>query len=309
MYKNLTNYSDKVDDAFLFILAITIFFFVAITAATIVFLVKYRAKEGRKASQIEGNNTLEVIWTVIPLILVLAMFYFGWRGWKPLYSKAPKDALAIQTTARMWNFGFNYENGKRSDTLYVPLGKAVRLDLEALDVIHSIYIPSFRIKQDMVPGRERSVWFEATTPGRYDLFCTEYCGLRHSYMYSAVVVMPKGEFDKWYIDTTAAPIVLKPGVPAGLQIMQKNGCITCHSLDGSKLAGPSYKGIFGKEEEVVTAGKKRTLVIDEDYIKTSIYEPNKDIVSGYNRGLMQSYKDIITEAEVDSIIVYLKSLK
>jgi cytochrome c oxidase subunit 2 len=170
MYKSLTNYSDKVDDAFLFILSVIVFFFVAISITIVVFLVKYRAREGRVAKQIEGNNMLEVIWTVIPLILVLVMFYFGWRGWKPMFSKAPKDAMVINTTSRMWNFGFEYENGKRTDTLYIPANKAIKLDLESIDVIHSIYIPAFRLKQDMVPGDNKSVWFIANEPGRHDLF-------------------------------------------------------------------------------------------------------------------------------------------
>jgi cytochrome c oxidase subunit 2 len=309
MYKNLTNYTDKVDDAFLFILSVITFFLIAITVTIIVFLVKYRAREGRVAKQIEGNDKLEVIWTVIPLVLVLVMFWFGWRGWKPLFSKAPDDAMVINTTSRMWQFGFEYENGKKADTLYIPVGKAIKLDLEALDIIHSIYIPAFRLKQDMVPGDNKSVWFIANEPGRHDLFCTEYCGLRHSYMYSAVVVMPEDEFSEWYIDTTKKAVTAAPGVHPGLAIMQANACNTCHSLDGSKLVGPSYRGLFGKEEVVVTDGKKHTIVVDEEYLKKSIWEPNADIVDGYNKGLMQSYKDQITAAEVDSIIVFLKSLQ
>jgi len=308
MYRNLTNYSDKVDDAFLFILAVIIFFFIAISITIVVFLVKYRAKEGRVAKQIEGNHKLEIIWTVVPLILVLVMFYFGWRGWKPLFSKAPDDAMVVNTTSRMWQFGFEYENGKKSDTLYIPANKAVKLALSSLDVIHSIYIPAFRLKQDMVPGDEKSVWFIANEAGRHDIFCTEYCGLRHSYMYSAVVVMPEEEFNEWYIDTTKKAFVADAGVHPGLAVMQANACNTCHSFDGSKLVGPSYKGLFGKEEVVVTNGQKRTITVDEEYIRKSILDPNADVVEGYNKGLMQTYEDVITSAEIDSIIVYLKSL-
>lgn len=308
MYKNLTNYSDKVDDAFLFILSIIIFFFVAITITIVVFVFKYKAKEGRKASQIEGNTKLEIIWTVIPLILVLAMFYFGWVGWKPLFSDAPKDAMVVKTVARMWNWSFTYENGKKTDTLYIPENKSIKLDLTSLDVIHSIYIPSFRLKQDMAPGRDRSVWFVANTPGKYDLFCTEYCGLQHSYMYTAVVVMPEDKFNAWYIDTTKKVVVTPKGVHPGLQVMRTNDCLTCHSLNGSKLVGPSYKGIYGKSEEVVTNGKKRTITVDDEYIKRSIYDPNYDIVKGYNKGLMLSYKDLLTDEDIVQLIEYLKTL-
>lgn len=308
MYDNLTNYSDKVDDAFVFILSIIIFFLIALTATIIYFIFKYRAREGRKATQIEGNNTLEVVWTVIPLILVLAMFYFGWKGWKPLYSKAPKDAMEIGTVARMWGWNFDYENGKKTDSLFIPVNKAVKLNLEALDVIHSIYIPAFRIKMDMVPGREKDIWFIANQPGRYDLFCTEYCGLRHSYMYTTVIVMEEEDFEKWYVDTTKKPVTTAPGVHPGLAIMQANACNTCHSLDGTKLVGPSYKGLWGKKEEVITNGKTRTIIVDEEYIRKSIYEPNEDIVKGYNKGLMQSYHGVLTDAEVDSVIVFLKGI-
>lgn len=309
MYDNLTNYSDKVDDAFVFILSIIIFFLVALTVALVYFIIKYRAREGRKAKQIEGNNTLELIWTVIPLILVLAMFWFGWRGWKPLYSKAPADAIEIETIARMWAFNFNYENGKRTDSLFIPVNKAVKLNLGSLDVIHSLYIPAFRIKQDMVPGRERSIWFEANQPGRYDLFCTEYCGLNHSYMYTTVIVMEQEDFDEWYVDTTKKTPVVPAGMHPGLAVMNANACNTCHSLDGSKLVGPSYRGLWGKEEEVVTSGKTRSITVDEEYLRKSIYEPNADIVKGYNKGLMQSYEGLITEEEMDSIIDYLKTLQ
>ena len=309
MYRNLTNFSDKVDDAFLFILSIILFFFVALTAALVIFIVKYRSKEGRKAAQIHGNRTIEIIWTIVPLILVLAMFYYGWRGWKPMFSKAPKDAMVIITTSRMWSWSFDYENGKRTDSLYVPVNKAVKLNLESPDVIHSLYIPAFRLKQDIVPGHEKSVWFVANDTGRYDIFCAEYCGLRHSYMYSAVIVMPQEKFDAWYIDTTLKPVVAGAVTEhEGLRILKNNGCITCHSLDGSKLVGPSYKGIYGEEVTVLTNGESRILTVDEEYIKRSIYEPDADVVKGYNKGLMLSYEGQVSDEDINKIIDYLKNL-
>lgn len=308
MYRNLTNYSDKVDDAFLFIFSIIIFFFIALTIALVYFIIKYRAREGRKAKQIEGNNTLEVVWTVIPLVLVLLMFYFGWRGWRPLFSKAPKDAMVVNSTSRMWSWSFDYANGKRTDSLYIPVNKPVKINLNSPDVIHSIYVPAFRLKQDIVPGYDLSVWFVANDTGRYDLFCAEYCGVRHSYMNSAVIVMSEEKFNKWYEDTTLQPIVAGSAQKhEGLQIMQNNGCIACHSLDGSKLVGPSYKGLYGKEVTVISKGKSKNITVDEEYIKRSIYDPNADIVKGYNKGLMLSYKEEIGEEELEKIIDYFKS--
>jgi cytochrome c oxidase subunit 2 len=199
------------------------------------------------------------------------MFWFGWTGWKPLYSEPPEGSMPIKTTARMWKFGFQYENGKRMDTLYVPQGKPVVLDLVSVDVIHSFYIPAFRLKQDVIPGKQIKVWFIANSPGDYDIFCAEYCGLQHSGMYTAVRVLPQDKFDKWYIDTTAAATAnaaaaaLTPA-RSGENLTRRLGCIVCHSVDGTVMTGPSFKGVFGHNVTVVTAGNERT-VTDEAYIK------------------------------------------
>lgn len=310
MFSNASNFVEGVDTAFVVILGVILFFLVFLTGILIYFIFKYNEKRNPKATQIEGNNKLEVAWTVIPILIVMAMFYFGWAGWKPMYDKAPEDAMHIQTTARMWSWNFKYKNGKQTDTLYVPAGKPVNLDLVALDVIHSLYIPAFRLKQDIVPGRDGDMWFIANAPGKYDLFCTEYCGLRHSYMYTSVVVMPEAEFEKWYGDTTTvAPVVAETPAMAGLQLVKKHGCTACHSTNGTKIVGPSYKGIYGHETEVITNGKERTVTVDDEYIKRSIYDPNADIVKGFNKGLMLSYKDQISEEEIGHIIEYIKSLE
>ncbi|MFW5656735.1 MAG: cytochrome c oxidase subunit II [Bacteroidota bacterium] len=311
MYSNASNFVKDVDTAFAVIFIVTLFFLVSLTGVLIYFLVKYREKKNPTPTQIEGNTTLELVWTFIPLLIVMGMFYFGWTGWKPMRSKPPKDSMNIKTTARMWSWDFEYENGRRTDTLYVPQGKSVALQLDALDVIHSLYIPAFRVKQDMVPGREDQMWFIANSPGKYDLFCTEYCGLRHSYMYTSVVVMPPDEFEKWYTDTTTVARGEEAATPtaAGRQIVQRLGCNACHSTDGSRLVGPTFKGIFGKEETVITDGNERTITVDEEYIKRSILEPNADVVEGFNKGLMLSYKDQLTEEELNQVVEYLKTIE
>jgi len=309
MFSNLSNLSQGVDTAFLVILSVCIFFLIGLTIVLILFIYKYNEKRNPVASHIEGNDKLEIVWTVIPLLLVIAMFWFGWTGWKPLYEDPPEGAMPIKTTARMWSFSFQYENGKRMDTLIVPQGKAVVLDLMSVDVIHSFYVPAFRLKQDMIPGKEMKVWFIANSPGNYDIFCAEYCGLQHSGMYTAVKVLPQDKFDSWYIDTTPAPSV--PGAApamAGATLIRTLGCIACHSTDGTVMTGPSFKGVFGHEVTVVTAGKERTLVIDEAYIKKSLLEPNADLVKGFNANLMQTYRDQLTDQEIEDIIEYIKSL-
>jgi len=308
MYSNLSNFSEGVDNAFVIIFGIIAFFLVALTAVLIYFLIRYREKKNPVPTHIEGNVWLEIVWTVIPIGLVIGMFYYGWMAWIPMMKKAPEGSIEIKTTAQMWSWKFEYENGKKTDTLYIPEGKPVELLLTSPDVLHSLYIPAFRVKRDVVPGRTIEMWFEANKVGSYDLFCAEYCGLQHSFMTTEVVVMTQEKYDEWYIDTTAAAKIMATPGAAGLQVLRDNGCIACHSLDGSKLVGPSYKGIMGHEVEVITNGKEKTVLVDAEYIKNSIYNPDEDLVKGFNKGLMRSYKDELSEDEVEKIIVYLETL-
>jgi cytochrome c oxidase subunit II len=313
MFSNLSNLSQGVNTAFIVILSVCFFFLIGLTVVLLVFIYKYNEKRHPVAEQIEGNNKLEVLWTVIPVLIVIAMFYFGWAGWKPLYSEAPKNAMPIKTVGRMWNWHFEYENGKQTDTLYIPQGKPVLLNLVSMDVIHSFYIPAFRVKMDVIPGKKISIWFIGNSPGVYDIFCAEYCGLQHSGMYTAVRVMPQDKFSKWYIDTTAlapaAGAVAATPAMAGEKIYHTIGCMACHSVDGSSLTGPTFKGAFGHEVTVTTGGKVRTLTVDEAYIKRSILEPNADLVKGFNANLMQPYKGQLNEKDISNVIEYIKSLR
>lgn len=310
MYSNLTNFAEGIDRAFLVILGIIIILLVSITVTMVIFIIKYREDKHPQPAKFSKNLKLEIIWTVIPIGIVLAMFYFGWIGFKPMYADAPDDAMQIKTTARMWSWMFEYENGRKTDTLYIPRGKAVKLKLNSVDVVHSLYIPAFRLKRDMVPGNQYDMWFVANAPGRYDLKCAEYCGLRHSYMYTSVVVMPQEKFDKWYADTTQVQME-EEATPAraGLQVMRTYGCLACHSLDGTEKVGPTYRGIYGKEVTVITDGEERTVTVDEGYIRRSVYRPDADIVEGFNEGQMQSYQGMISEEEIDQIVAYLETLK
>jgi cytochrome c oxidase subunit 2 len=273
------------------------------------FIFRYNRKKNKEAVQIEGNTKLEVIWTVIPVILVLAMFYFGWAGWNPM-TKAPKDALNITSVARMWSFSFKYENGKESPDLIIPVNTPVKINLVSLDVIHSLFIPAFRVKSDMIPGREKMMWFLPQREGEFDLYCAEYCGLQHSYMQSNVKVLSKEEYTAWYSDTSAVIGVAKGSSPGseGLAIINDQGCNACHSSDGSKIIGPSFLKIFGEQQVIVKEGKDVTITVDEQYIKRAILDPNSEIVKGYPRDLMQSYEGSLSEDDITKIIEYLKSL-
>lgn len=311
MYSGASNLVTTTDNAFFLIIGISVIFFIGILATLIWFIVRYNKKKHPVAEQIHGSNTLEIAWTIIPLILVLIMFFYGWSGYSPV-RHAPDDALKIEATARMWSWSFEYPNGVKTDTLYIPLDKPVVLDLISVDVIHSLYIPAFRIKEDMVPGRTNKMWFIGQKPGNYELFCAEYCGLSHSYMFTEVKVLEQAKYDAWMAqrtDTAAIATAMADPSVAGRRLIESNGCIACHSSDGSKLVGPSFKGIYGHTQAVVTNGQNREITVDDAYITKSIYEPDADVVEGYRKGQMVTYKNQLSDEDIKMIIEYLKTIK
>jgi cytochrome c oxidase subunit 2 len=304
-----SNFVSSFNTSFFLITGISLFLMIGLTATMLYFVYRYNKKRNKTAIQNEGNTKLEIIWTVVPILLALMMFYFGWEGWKPM-NKPPKDAMTITTTARMWSFSFLYQNGKESTELVVPVGTPVKINLISVDVIHSLFIPAYRLKSDIVPGREKVMWFIPEREGDYDLYCAEYCGLRHSYMKSMVKVLSKEKFTAWYGDTAALATAGTGSEVSnqGLTIMRFQGCMACHSTDGSKIVGPTYLNLFGKQQVVTRNGADVTITADEEYIKRSILDPNAEIVKGYPKGLMQSYKGKISDADLAKIIEYLKTL-
>ncbi len=304
-----SNFVTTFDKAFYFTLIISLVLLTGLTVMMIYFVIRYDKKRNKTATQITGNNWLEVTWTVIPILLALAMFHYGWAGWKPMY-KPPKEGVNITTTARMWSFSFTYENGKQSPELVIPVATPVKLKLISLDVVHSVFIPAFRIKSDVVPGREKIMWFLPESVGVYDLFCAEYCGLRHSYMSSKVRVLSGEDFNKWSAGSETATKTAAGPVPGeeGLAIMKVQGCDACHSTDGSKIVGPSYLNLYGETQTVIRDGKEVTVTVDDDYIRRSIYEPDYEMVKGYPKSLMQSYKGTLNDTDISKIIEYLKTL-
>ena len=235
--------------------------------------------------------------------LVLLMFYYGYVAFRPMRD-VPMDAIPITVIGKMWVWSFEYEGGKLSPVLVVPINKPVKLNLHSDDVIHSLYIPAFRIKEDVVPGKKNYMWFVAQQLGEYDVLCTVYCGLRHSYMETKTKVVSEAEYAAFL---KALPE--KTNEPEGLAILKKNACTGCHSIDGSKIVSASFKGLYGREEKVVTGGKERSVTVDDAYIKSSVYDPDKDVVAGYQKGIMKPYKGIVTEDEMIKIIDYFKSIK
>ncbi len=304
MYSGASNFVEGVDNAFMVIIGSSVFLLIAITAVMFYFIFRYNKKRHPKAVDIEGNNLLELIWTLIPTVLVLLMFWYGYIGYAPM-KQVPDDAIEITVTGRMWSWTFEYDNGRKSDKLVVPHNKPVKLDLVSVDVLHSLYIPAFRIKEDVVPGGDNFMWFIAQKKGSYDILCAEYCGLRHSYMITKLDVVSPEEYEEWY---TLPPDSMMNQVDVWYDITRANGCIGCHSTDGSKLVGSTFKNLYGAEKIILVGGEEKTIIVDKPYLRRSIYEPNEEIVKGYSVGIMPNYKDQISDEDVERIILYIKSL-
>jgi len=295
MIPPVTKAAAQVDQVFLLIFGVSAAILVLITVLMIWFVIRYHHTRNPKAADIRGNVLAEVIWTVIPSILVMGMFYYGWASFKALRS-VPADAMRVQVTARMWSWVFEYENGKRASTLYVPVDRAVRLDMTSVDVIHSFFVPAFRIKMDTVPGMQTYAWFQAQREGTYDILCAEYCGLRHSNMLSTVEVMAPDDFRQWYESSAE-------GNEAAIGLLESYGCTGCHSLDGSEEMGPTLLNIYGARRSVTDVNGTREIIVDEPYLRRAIVEPDAELVEGYEG--MPSFKEEMPQKDLDAIVQYL----
>lgn len=296
----LMSTTEAIDPVFMFIFGACLVLLLGITAAVLFFVVRYhRSRAPEATSSASGNLWLEIVWTALPTLLVLAMFYYGWAGYLSLRN-VPQGAMEVTATARQWSWNFSYPNGTTSPKLFVPVGTPIKVNLVSQDVIHGFFIPAFRIKRDMVPGMANHAWFVATKPGSYDLFCSQYCGTSHSAMITTVEALPEAEFAAW----------LKRGHEGeehrGHEMLEKYGCLGCHSEDGSPKVGPSLKGIWGRGVTVVTGGTERTITVDETYLRRSIQEPGADVVKGFP-AIMPSFT--LQDEELKAIMDYLKGLK
>lgn len=320
MVNGWPNLSNPADSVFFFIMGISVTFLFVNTAVMIYFVIRYSRKRNPNPEEVKENLTIEILWTVIPTILVLIIFFVGWKGFQYMRT-VPPDAMPVKVTAREWSWTFDYENGKETNILKVPIRKPIKLIITSADVLHSLYIPAYRIKEDAVPGRETHLWFLPDELGSYDLFCTEYCGVGHSAMITKVEVMSEKDFDAWYRgkENTRAATAAKTGVTGvkrsegphysdGSALLNVKGCHACHTTDGTPKIGPTFKNVFGKKETVVRDGKEREIVVDEAFIKQSVLQPEIDRVKGFPP-IMPSQKGVLTDVEVDEIIEYLKTLK
>lgn len=285
---------------------LSVFFTVAIVGSMLYFAFKYRARNGvdHDTPQIEGSHLLEILWTVVPTIICIFVGTYGIIIYKELRA-SPKDALVINVTGRQWKWDFQYENGKRTTSeAVIPVDTDVKFVLAASDVLHSFFIPSMRVKSDAIPGQYTYVSFKPIKTGDYDIFCTEYCGTEHSSMLAKLRVVSKEEYTRWLNDNSSA-IKFKP-TELGRQLYADKGCVTCHSLDGTKKIGPSLLKLYGREG-AFTDGVK--YVADDNYIRESILDPKKHVVAGYDvPSLMPSFQGLIGNEEISALIAFMRTL-
>ncbi len=294
----------RVDWLFNFILVISIVFFLIVVSLMTLFVVRYRRRKGREAEPTAHHNTaLELTWSIIPLILLLVIFAFGFKIYLDM-SVPPQNAVQIGVTGQKWAWSFTYPNGYVDANLHVPVNTPIELTLTSEDVIHSLFIPAFRVKKDVVPGRYNKTWFEATTPGEFTLFCAEYCGSAHSDMLARVIVHEPGGYEAW-MEEAANWIDKVTPVEAGERLYQTLGCMGCHSVDGGARVGPSFKGLLGTQGALKDGS---TVLKDENYVRSSILEPASQVAAGYE-AVMPTYKGRIKDKEITVIIEYLKTLK
>jgi len=303
-----------VDNVFIVIVALCVAVLIFITATMIFFVIKYNRKRHPIGKDIEGNTWLEVVWTLVPTILFVGMFYYGWTNFNYMRN-APRDAMVITAYARQWAWSFAYPNGKRTTELIVALDKPVKIELRSLDVIHGFYVPAFRIKEDVVPEKNNYTWFMPTRLGSFDIECTQLCGVGHAEMLSKAVVVPVSEFEAWYFsDMQSLPsntmvadtqVQTEPQNPAEV-VLESKSCLTCHSLDGKVMVGPTFKGICGRTRTIVANGEEQEVKCGEAYLSKAIQSPMADIVKGYPPTMPSNPLDA---QELKQVVSYLMSLK
>lgn len=294
-----------VDNLFMFISAVNTFFFVLICLCIVIFVRSYRRRSKNDVTpHITHNQTLEIVWSVVPLIILIGIFFWGFHGYVTAQI-APANSIEIQVTGKKWVWQFEYPDGMRTlNSFHVPVNRPVRLVMNSEDVLHSFFIPAFRIKKDVLPVRYTEEWFEATKPGVYPIFCTEYCGKGHSDMLARVFVDDPAQYEKW-VREGDEEIQKLPLKELGAMVHENRGCATCHSLDGTRGQGPSWKGIFGTTRQFADG---TSAVADENYIRQSILEPQAHVVQGYEP-IMPTYKGLLRDREILGAIEFIKTLK
>jgi cytochrome c oxidase subunit II len=291
----------RVDALYFFLLAIATFFGLLIAVLIVYYAVKFhRRSPNAVGARIHGSMVLEVTWTVVPLLITMVIFVWGASVYFAM-ARPPDETLNIYVVGKQWMWKFQHLDGQREiNELHVPVGRPVKLITTSEDVIHDFFVPAFRVKADVLPGRYVSIWFEPTKPGRYHLFCAEYCGTRHSGMIGEVVVMEPNEYETWLSGGAAEGSLAS----VGAKLFQELACNTCHRPD-AQGRGPVLDGLFGK---TVTLQGGETVTADEAYVRESILMPSAKITAGF-QPIMPTFQGLVTEEQLLALIEYIKSLQ
>ena len=295
-----TELAGQVDALYFTFLGISAFFSLLIGTLVLYFAIRYRRRSEDEVGQPEkAGMWLELTWSIIPLIILMVMFTWGTKVYITAY-RPPANSTEYFVTAKQWMWKFQHPEGQREiNHLHAPLGKPIMLTMTSEDVIHSFFVPAFRVKADVLPGRYTTIWFEGNKAGTYKLFCAEYCGAEHSLMGGTVTIMEPGDYEKWLAGIEKGPSV----IASGEELFKAKACHTCHRADSAALA-PILHGVFGEEVELQTG---ETLVVDADYIRESMLNPTARVVKGYTP-LMPTYQGQISEEEILQLISYIRSL-
>ncbi len=297
----VTEIAKEYDNLYGFILVVSLIGCVILLGGMVYFVVKYKRTAGGKSAYISHNSFLEFLWSFIPLVIFLVVFAWGWKVYHDMRT-FPENSLEIHALAQKWSWTFQYKSGKTSPKeLVVPINTPIKILLSSKDVLHSFFIPSMRVKQDAVPGRYTALWFESQKLGNFQIFCTEYCGDQHSAMMGTVRVLSTEDYEKWLKENDEALPLAKRG-----EKIYKGICIACHTLDGNKGVGPSWKGLYGKAREF--ADGTNIPAADENYIKDSILNPNSKLVKGF-AAAMPSYQGQLSDSQINGIVEFMKELK
>jgi cytochrome c oxidase subunit 2 len=290
-----------VDGVFFYALAITVFFTALICFLILFFAIKYRrGSRADRSNPVTHNTALEVAWIGIPLALSMVLFFVGAYNYFHMY-RYPTDAAEIYVLGKQWMWELQHPEGRREiNTLHVPVGRPIRLTMTSQDVIHSFYIPAFRAKQDVVPGRYTSMWFQPTKAGTYHLFCAEYCGTLHSGMIGTVVVMERSAFQEWLQSGAGAESMAAEGE----RLFRRYGCSGCHSPNSSVRA-PLLDGVYGHAVPLMTG---EVVTADERYVRDSIRLPRSQVVAGYEPVMPAFLDENLNEGDLLKIVAYIKSI-
>jgi cytochrome c oxidase subunit 2 len=320
------------DSLYIFLVWLSVFFFILVVGGMIYFAVVHRHRPGMKTKYVTGNHTLEALWIAIPTLLLMIIFGWGYSVYHSM-TQSPPDAFEIRVVGKQWLWTFQYDDGRvTTGEVFVPVNQPVKFIMSSEDVLHSFFVPSFRVKQDVIPGMYSSVWFTPTVLGKHQVYCAEYCGTSHSGMLAKVIVLDDQQWKAFRrnkpigdvpnaeevaltdsVTTSAAvPEPRKIGLVSqvslsqqGKEVYETKGCVACHSVDGSQKIGPSHKGLYQRKVELADG---RTVVADDNYIRGHIENPRGSLVKGYNP-VMPTFKGLITETEMNALMAYLKSIK